>query len=87
MMLMSVFGVFRKVVVQKGTSSNPLMVMMMMMMMFHSLIPLKFHLIKYMYMYHQKMNENQAASNEPRPKEVDGSNLIEPCDPNITDAI
>ena len=51
MMLMSVFGVFKKVVVQKGTSSNPLMVMMMMMM-FHSLIPLKFHLIKYMYMYH-----------------------------------
>ena len=86
MMLMSVFGVFKKVVVQKGTSSNPLMVMMMMMM-FHSLIPLKFHLIKYMYMYHQKLNENQAASNEPRSKEVDGSNLIEPCDPNITDAI
>ena len=55
MMLMSVFGVFKKVVVQKGTSSNPLMVMMMMMM-FHSLIPLKFHLIKYMYMYHQKVN-------------------------------
>ena len=49
--------------------------------------PLKFHLIKYMYMYHQKLNENQVASNEPRPKEVDGSNLIEPCDPNITDAI
>lgn len=41
----------------------------------------------YISMYHQKLSEKQAASNEPRPKEVDGSNLIEPGDPNITDAI
>ena len=40
-----------------------------------------------MYVHHQKLREKQAASNEPRPKEVDGSNLIEPGDPNITDEI
>ena len=40
-----------------------------------------------MYGHHQELREKQAASNEPRPKEVDGSNLIEPGDPNITDAI
>ena len=40
-----------------------------------------------MYMHHQRLSEKRAVSNEPRPKEVDGSNLIEPGDPNITDAI
>ena len=39
------------------------------------------------YVYHHQLREKQAASNEPRPKEVDGSNLIEPGDQNITDAI
>ena len=42
---------------------------------------------RYMYLYHQKLSEKQAASNEPRPKEVDGSNLIEPDHPNITDVM
>ena len=40
-----------------------------------------------MYVYPQELRKKQAASNELRPKEVDGSNLIEPGDPNITDAI
>ena len=40
-----------------------------------------------MYMHHQRLSEKRAVSNEPRPKEVYGSNLIEPGDPNITDAI
>ena len=40
-----------------------------------------------MYMHHQRLSEKRAVSNEPRPMEVDGSNLIEPGDPNITDAI
>ena len=40
-----------------------------------------------MYVYHHELREKQAASNEPRPKEVYGSNLIEPGDQNITDAI
>ena len=39
-----------------------------------------------MYVYPQELRKKQAASNELRPKEVDGSNLIEPGDPNITDA-
>ena len=39
------------------------------------------------YMHHQRLSEKRAVSNEPRPMEVDGSNLIEPGDPNITDAI
>ena len=39
-----------------------------------------------MYVYHRELRKKQAASNERRPKEVDGSNLIEPGDPNITDA-
>ena len=39
-----------------------------------------------MYMHHQRLSEKRAVSNEPRPKEVDSSNLIEPGDPNITDA-
>ena len=40
-----------------------------------------------MYMHHQRLSEKRAVSNEPHPKEVDSSNLIEPGDPNITDAI
>ena len=40
-----------------------------------------------MYMHHQRLSEKRAVSNEPRPMEVDGSNLFEPGDPNITDTI
>ena len=40
-----------------------------------------------MYMHYQELSEKQAASSEPRPMEVEGSNLIEPDDPYITDAI
>ena len=40
-----------------------------------------------MYMHHQKLREKRAASNEPRPMEVEGGSLIEPGDPNIPDAI
>ena len=39
------------------------------------------------YIHHQRLSEKRAVSNEPRPMEVDGSNLIEPGDPNITDVI
>ena len=39
------------------------------------------------YMYHQKLSEKRAASNEPRPMEVEGGSLTEPGDPNIPDAI
>ena len=39
-----------------------------------------------MYKHYQGLSEKRAASNEPRPMEVEGSNLIEPGDPNITDA-
>ena len=40
-----------------------------------------------MHMHHQRLSEKQAASNEPRPMEVEGTSLIEPGDPYITDEI
>ena len=40
-----------------------------------------------MYMHHQRLSEKQAASNEQRPMEVEGTSLIEPGDHFITDAI